>query len=224
MKISIIIPALNEEKTLARTLALLRQLEGDFEIIVVDGGSVDSTVEVANRCGVTTLVTQRGRGAQMNCGAQKANGDILAFLHADTLLPQNSYKLIINACTTDIVVGGCFRLQFDDNKFSLQCCSYVTRFRFSFFHYGDSCFFVRRNVFERIGGFREFPVMEDIDLWLRLRKEGTLVVLNEAVVTSARRFRKVGVIRQQCLSAFLLGLFLLGVSPHTLNRFYRNVR
>jgi cellulose synthase/poly-beta-1,6-N-acetylglucosamine synthase-like glycosyltransferase len=160
----------------------------------------------------------------MNRGAALATGDVLLFLHADTRLPADARRRIAGALAHPDVVGGCFRLSFDSSRRALALIAFFTRFRLRVFHYGDAAFFVRREVFRRLGGYRAYPVMEDIDLWLRLRRAGSTVVVPSAVVTSARRFERRGPLRQQALNTALVALFLLGVPPRTLTRFYGHVR
>jgi hypothetical protein len=122
------------------------------------------------------------------------------------------------------VVGGCFRLRFDRDRPALRLYSYFTRFSFRLFHYGDEAFFVRAVVFRRLRGFQPFPIMEDLDFWLRLRRCGRVAIIPTPVVTSARRFVRRGPVRQQLVSLALVLLFLLGVSPYRLKRYYDDVR
>lgn len=221
MTISIIIPVLNESACLPRTLAALHALAGDFEILVVDGGSEDDTVEIARRMGVTVARAPRGRAAQMNHGASLARGDTLLFLHADTLLPADTHALITAALARPQVPGGCFRLAFDRDHPVLRFCALMSRFSCRLFHYGDQAYFLRADVFAGLQGFRLYAIMEDLDLWLRLRRVGEVALLERPVVTSARRFLDHGPARQQLLNIALVSLYLAGVSPRTLARLYR---
>ena len=222
--ISVIIPTWNEEACIGRALGALRALRGDFEVVVADGGSSDGTVRIARAAGARVVDAPRGRGPQMNRGAAEASGEVLLFLHADTLLPPDAHARVTAALAAPEAVGGCFRLSFDDDHRVLRFSAFCTRFSFPLFHYGDEAFFVRAEVFRRLGGYRPYPIMEDLDFWLRLRRAGRTVVVPEPVVASARRFRRNGVYRQQLLGAVLVGLFLAGVKPHTLKRFYGEVR
>jgi rSAM/selenodomain-associated transferase 2 len=224
MTLSVIIPVYNEAAGLGRTLAALQALPGDLEILVIDGGSLDDTVEIASRMGVTVASAPKGRAAQMNHGASLARGDVFLFLHADTELPADACELIAAAVARPEVAGGCFRLSFDQDRRLLRFLAFMTRSSFRLFHYGDQAFFVRREVYARLDGFRLYPIMEDLDFWLRLRRMGEVALLRRPVVTSARRFLENGVLRQQLLNVTLVLLYLAGVSPHTLARFYRNRR
>jgi len=224
VKISIIIPTYNEDGYLAATLTCAKALEGDFEVMVVDGGSSDATIQIAGELGVTTVQAPRGRASQMNYGSSLVQGEVLLFLHADTRLPKNTYSLITSIFSDPKVVGGCFRLSFDADRFGLRFSAFFTRFSLPLFHYGDSSYFVRTRVFRELQGYRSYPIMEDLDLWLRMRKCGKLKVLKEPVVTSSRRFLRNGVFKQQTLGIALVLLFLLGVSPNRLKKFYGEVR
>jgi len=224
MKISIVVPTYNEAGCLARTLTALRALPGDFDLLVVDGGSTDDTVNIARELGVRAVVGPKGRGPQMNHGASLVDGDVLLFVHADTLLPTDAHARITEAFRDPELTGGCFRLGFDRTHSLLRFLSFCTRFTCRLFHYGDQAFFVRTRYFRETGGYRAYPIMEDLDLWLRMVRAGKVAVLGAAVVSSARRFNSSGIVRQQLLNIALVTLFLMGVSPFILHRFYRNVR
>ena len=224
MKVSVVIPTLNEAACLGASLAALRALPGELEVLVADGGSSDETVRIARDHGVRVAAGPCGRGAQMNLGAQHASGDVLLFLHADTLLPRDAHARIVEALRDPATIGGCFRLSFDTPNPLLRCYAFFTRFRFRLLHYGDQAFFVRAASFREIGGYRPYPIMEDLDFWLRMVRAGRVAVLDEAVVSSARRYSRCGVVRQQLVNFALVVLFFLGVSPFTLSRFYQAVR
>ncbi len=222
--ISIIIPTLNEAKFIRKTLKKVQSLPGNFEFIVVDGRSSDGTAEAVAETGVKLVSTARGRGPQMNAGACAASGNVLLFLHADTALPENAYELVQDALQKEEIGGGCFRLKFDSRRPMLRFYSFCSRIPCSFFQYGDCAYFVRTEIFQEIGGFKSFPLMEDVDFWRRLKKRCKTVVLRQAVTVSARRFLKYGAVRQQLRSAFLLLLYLLGIHPTKLKKFYPDVR
>lgn len=219
MRISVIFPTLNEERWISDSIASA-EVAGAAEIIVVDGGSTDRTR--ANAQGRALIVTTSAqRALQMNAGAERATGDVLLFLHADTTLHPRALDSIRRLVVNERVAGGTFSLRFRESHPLLWSYSWFTRFRCSLFHFGDQGIFVRRQLFDRLGGFSEIPLMEDIDFLSRLRRTGEVVVASDApVTTSARRFLDNGIVRQQLLNIFLVMLFFCGVSPSILARFY----
>jgi rSAM/selenodomain-associated transferase 2 len=219
MKVSVIIPALNESENILATLLSVKKQQGDFEIIVVDGGSIDGTA-VSARAHAQVISSARGRAIQMNTGARLAKGDALLFLHADSSLHPHALSALRQTLAVSEIVGGTFTLKFDSNKFLLRLYAFFTRFKFRYFHFGDQGIFVRRSTFEQLGGFKEMPLMEDIDFLLRLRKQGRVALIQLPVTTSARRFVKQGLVRQQLLNGFLLTLYMLGVRPEILAKWY----
>ena len=232
--ISAVIPALNEAKGLSQTLGQARSALGrDAELIVVDGGSMDETVAVAERQGARVIASPRGRGRQMNAGAAAASGDILLFLHADTLLPPDAGMLIQAAVADPHVLGGNFQIRFDAPGAlpRLFAAAYNRRSRRQRLFYGDSALWGRRDVFAALGGYRDATLMEDYALCLALRAEArrrhpalplsvTLPLLNPPVVTSARRFHgKRGLALKMLATWSLLHLlYTLGASPEALER------
>jgi len=222
--ISVIIPTLNEEDVIKKTLQGLAKVPG-IEIIVSDGGSTDKTVNLCKQF-ARVINSEPGRGCQMNAGAKEASGDILLFLHADTLLPENWKDKIISAMSNEIIVGGAFSLSIDSGRLSHKIISATAniRSRISGIQYGDQGIFVRRSVFEEIGGFKDIPIMEDVDLMRRLKKVGTVVMLRDKVRTSARRWEKEGVIYTTLRNWLLISLYYMGVSPERLYRFYKIIR
>ena len=222
MRVSIIIPTYNEVRTIRACLEAARRLDGDFEVLVVDGLSDDGTPEVVRTAGVACYPAPRGRAAQMNEGARRAGGAALLFLHADTLLPAEAHQLIEAALSDPGTGGGCFRLAFDADHPVLRFSSFFTRWNNGLFHYGDAAYFVRADLFRRIGGYREeLPILEDLDLWRRLLRRTRLVVVDGAVTTSARRFVRHGPVRQQLTNVLIVVLYLLGAHPARLERLYR---
>jgi rSAM/selenodomain-associated transferase 2 len=196
-------------------------LQGYFEIIVVDGGSKDSTLEKVKRFdSVKVFQSDKGRAHQMNFGAQHANGDLLVFLHADTFLPKTFYKDILNLMQNTKVVGGSFRLRMDDRHFIFKFYNWCSQFSLEFFTYGDHAMFMKAESFRRIVGFKTTPFMEDVEIQKRIRNEGKFKKLSSSVTTSNRRFQKNGVIYQLLVDAILVLLFKLGVSAKRLKRFY----
>lgn len=221
MTLSIVLPTFQEARRIAATVDAARALGADVEIVVVDGGSSDGTAEIARRHGARVIEADgRGRARQMNQGAAAASGDVLLFLHADTILPPDARSAIAAILSDPAVAGGCFRLRFDDDHPVLRVSGALTRFGFRLFHYGDCAYFVRRTTFREMGGFHAMPLLEDLDFWLRLNRDHRVVVARASVLTSARRFKEVGVVRQQTLAALIVLLYMLGVGAPRLARFY----
>lgn len=230
MTISVIIPTLNEEQALGQTLTSLPSALV-LETIIVDGGSTDSTLAIA-RAFCTTLSNTRivgaptGRARQMNEGAKASRGDILLFLHADTQMPHDASLIIESALAHPTVVGGRFDVQFDTRSSWGQIISTLMnwRSRTSGIATGDQAIFVRRHIFEQLGGFADIPLMEDIEFSRRLKRFGSIVPLRQAVRTSFRRWEQQGPLRTILLMWTLRFLYWTGVSPSRLNRWYDTVR
>jgi rSAM/selenodomain-associated transferase 2 len=224
MLISIIIPTLNEASMLPASLASLRRQESDMEIIVCDGGSSDSTVDIARQTGATIITTARGRGQQLAAGATKASGDVLVFLHADTLLAPGALHAIEDALADPRLAGGNFRVLFDGpSDFAAWLTGYYARLRGRALYYGDSVIFLRRTVYKSIGGIKPIALMEDYDLVRRLEAFGPTVCIDTPpVVTSSRRFegRKPWRIYAQWVT--IHALYYLRVRPDFLARLYRS--
>ncbi|TVM00929.1 MAG: glycosyltransferase [Candidatus Brocadia sp. WS118] len=223
LKISVIIPTLNEESHLEKTLQSITKQEGDYEFFVVDGGSSDNTVTIAKRY-TAVITSQRGRAIQMNTCAKACSGDILLFLHADTILPDNAFREIRKRMKDDAVAGGSFYIAFDTDTFILRGVSFITRFNFRLFHFGDQGIFVRRNVFQTLHGYKEIPIMEDYDFYKRLGRHGKVILLRMPVISSARRFVRKGVIRQLLINKLVVLAYWAGVNIHTMKRFYDDMR
>ncbi len=224
MKISIIIPTLNEATTINKVIASLQELTGEFEIIVADGGSTDDTIGLVRNCGVRTIETERGRGRQMNAGAQTASGDVLLFLHADTRLPDGALAMIENLLQNERVCGGNFSLVFDGGTREARLLTRIyPLLRLGGMCYGDSALFVRRSVFDRLGGYRNYPIFEDCDLYRRMRRVGKFVRLPAAAVTSSRRFEG-RFVRTFALWTIMQVLYWLRVNPNRLERWYKPLR
>ncbi len=219
-RVSVVIPVLDEAAHVLACLASVGVQPAHVETIVVDGGSTDDTSAIAEAAGATVLRSPRGRGRQLNAGARAAVGEILLFLHADTVLHPDALAGVRAALADASVVGGTFTLRFDRGGLLLHVYALCTRLPFPLFHYGDQGIFVRRATFESIGGFREWPIMEDVDFLARLRAAGRTVIVPRPVTTSARRFARHGIVRQQLRNVVLVLLFHLGVSPVRLARWY----
>lgn len=228
--ISVIIPTLNEERTIEQTLSSL-PLSEILEAILVDGGSTDQTISIIEVSCVGTpnirLVTApAGRAGQMNEGAKAARGDILLFLHADTLLPTGAQRMIETALTDPAIVAGRFDVTFDSRSaLGTTISTFINwRSRLSGIATGDQALFIRRHVFEQLGGFADIPLMEDIEFSRRLKRAGLTAALHQKVTTSFRRWEQQGPLRTILLMWTLRFLYWIGVSPHRLKDFYKAVR
>lgn len=222
--ISIIIPALNEERALPATLAQVFRQEGEYEVIVVDGGSTDATTEIVKRDGrITCLSAKTGRASQMNAGAKRASGDWLLFLHADTLLPDGGL-LTIEKLPNDIKAGG-FSHRFSANTPALRLVSWLHNFRCrrTRVFYGDQAPFVRRSLFFQLGAFPEEPMLEDLLFGETLAATTRPMILDSEVITDSRKFEQSGV----WLSLLRVILILISHELHLpipARRFFSNVR
>jgi rSAM/selenodomain-associated transferase 2 len=225
MNISVIVPVLNEEKTIAATLAALLTL-APYEIIIVDGGSTDRTRELAAKFQVKAISSERGRGRQMNRGADEANGEVLLFLHADTRLPTSALNDIKVALSEPRYLGGRFDVELAGEHWILPLVSRLIsyRSRLSKVATGDQALFVRREVFERMRGFPDMPLLEDIAFCRTLKRLGDVACLRSRVITSARRWEVDGVWRTIFRMWIIKLLYLAGVSPARLKQFYADTR
>lgn len=220
--VSVIIPALNEEQSIGETLVALARIEGEVEVIVADGGSDDRTIEIARQLGAKVVTGERGRGTQMNNGARVARGDTLLFLHADTIVPANAVVLINKVVTQDAAaLGGTFSIRFDGESRPARFMTWLyPKLARLGLRYGDSGIFVRTHIYEEIGGFKPFPLFEDVDFIRRLTRQGRMVQLPLAVVTSSRRFQGRSFAVTFARWSILQGLYWLGVPPRALSRLY----
>ena len=225
MRLSIIIPVLNEERTIAGAVDNLGCVER-CEIIVVDGGSTDRTAEVVRDGPARLVVAARGRAAQMNQGARHAAGDVLLFLHADTRLPATAGADVEGSMTDPGCVGGRFDIRLDSPRPLLRVVGHMIslRSRLTRVATGDQAIFVRRTVFEGLGGFPEIPIMEDVAFCRALKRQGRIACLRSRVVSSARRWEQNGPVRTILLMWALKLLYLAGVSPARLKRLYSEAR
>lgn len=230
MMIAVIIPTLNESSTIARTLTHTVALGFD-EIVVSDGASSDPTVPMIQACcarmpAVRLITAPPGRARQMNEGVKACRSDILLFLHADTELPQQARTVIESALKDPQIVGGRFDVRFDQpSRWGAVISWFMNRrSRLSGIATGDQAMFVRRQVFERMGGFPDIPLMEDIEFSRRLKRQGPVAALRDQVTTSFRRWEKNGPLRTILLMWTVRFLYWLGVSPTRLTHFYRAIR
>ena len=225
MNISVIVPVLNEAKSIAATLAALVPL-APYEMIIVDGGSSDRTWEIAAEFPVKVIASEGGRARQMNRGAREASGDVLLFLHADTRLPPTAFADIAGALGDLRCLGGRFDIELDGEHWLLPLVGRMIsyRSRISKVGTGDQAIFVRRAVFERMNGFEDIPLMEDIAFCRGLKRLGGIACLRSRVITSARRWEADGVWRTIFRMWILKLGYLAGIAPARLKQFYADTR
>jgi len=231
-RLAIVVPTLNEEVALARHLpAILAQAD---EVVISDGGSTDRTLDIAAAYSVRTVSGPPGRGGQLNRGAAAAiapeataaaGADLLLFLHADTLLPQDAGDRIRAAAAAG-AQGGAFLLRFDVDRPKLRLGAWLInqRTRWTRLPLGDQAHFVTRETFAQLGGYKDWPILEDLDFAWRLRRNGRMVIVDDPVTTAARRFVEGGVVRTVATNWLIWALFCLGVSPYRLARLYKQIR
>ncbi|WP_083583003.1 TIGR04283 family arsenosugar biosynthesis glycosyltransferase [Phormidesmis priestleyi] len=221
--ISIIIPVLNEAHQLSKILHILQQAL-DVEIIVIDGGSQDQTLEIAKRAGVKIIQSPIGRAHQMNAGVADATGDILLFLHADTRLPRDFDLTIRDTLSQSTVIAGAFRLKIDAPGWKLRVIEWGVnaRSRYLQMPYGDQAIFLKTTTFQALGGFPNLPIMEDFELVRQLKRQGRIAIASTAVITSGRRWQKLGAVRTTLINQCVILAYLLGVSPDRVAQWYRS--
>jgi rSAM/selenodomain-associated transferase 2 len=225
IKFSLIIPAFHEGKRINRLIEYLNGLDSDktVEIIVVDGAPEKDTLKAIHSNNVIKISSDKGRAKQMNAGASMARGEILIFLHADTELPTQALKKISSLIERREYVGGAFDLGIKSDKFILKVIGNLSslRSRLNSIPFGDQAIFIRREYFKQIGGYKEIPLMEDVELMRRIKKSGNKIwIFYDRVMTSPRRWEKEGVIYCTLRNWTLRTLYLLGVAPHKLASFY----
>ncbi len=217
--VSVIIPVLNEAEHIAATVASAN----NAEVIVVDGGSADDTVRIAQDLGVKVLLSHTAnRAQQMNAGAQMATGETLLFLHADTLLP-SQFDTMIRQATSRNIVAGAFALQIDGDFWGLRLVEIGVNMRSRIFAlpYGDQAIFLNAKLFKQLGGFTNLPIMEDFELVCRLRRRGKIALISAPVITSNRRWQKLGIIQTTVLNQVAIFAYLIGICPEKIIAWYR---
>ena len=222
---SIIVPVLNEEDGIESFLQDLKGISAgeSVEFIVVDADPAGSTVNKIRSGEVTKLLSPGGRGRQMNRGADVAKGHVMLFLHADTFLPQNALVHIKNALTDDICVGGAFDLGIDSDRILLRMTAWCAslKHRMTRVPYGDQAIFIRSDFFRDIGGYRNVPLFEDVELMRRIKKlKKKITIIRHRTNTSPRKWEKEGALYTILRNWTLQTLYLLGVSPEFLVKYY----
>lgn len=222
---SIIIPTLNEADQINAAIGHLynQNVNENFEIIVADGDPQGGTIKAIANKSIKTTTAQKGRARQMNAGVEMASGEILVFLHADTLLPKKALKKIRQAMEDQRYVAGAFDLSIDSDRLFLRYIAARARFRsrLNRIPYGDQAIFIRKDYFDNIGRFKEIPLMEDVDLMVRIKKRGDkIIILRDRVKTSARRWETEGAVYTTIRNHILVSLYFLGVNPVKLAKYY----
>lgn len=223
--ISVIIPTLNEEKIIRKTLFDLERQKGHFETIVVDGGSEDKTINMVKEFKwVKPFIYKKGRNKQMNYGARESKGDILLFLHADTTLPENFQRLVEKAIKEGYE-GGVFYRVFNEANYLLKMIVFSVNLLSSSLkiYFGDQAIFVKKELFEKLGGFPDIEIFEDCGFCRRWRNYKIKTIKNP-VITSSRRFSNNGVLRTFMLMQWITIAYLLGFNPNRMKKYYRDVR
>jgi len=236
--LSVIIPFLNESASIEKLLLNIDEVFPEiefvrgrrklaYEFIFVDGGSIDETPKkinkhFQNKSNVFILESEKGRAKQMNIGALKANGDAYLFIHADTLLPNTACHVLMDFFEQNKKVWGSFSISFDDNAIPFRLLSWMINRRSELTQVvtGDQALFVKRDNFEKLGGFPDIPLMEDVAITKKLRKYSSGFRCKDAVITSSRRWKHKGLLRTIMLMWFLRLAYVLGVSPKRLASWY----
>ncbi len=227
IRFSIIVPAFHEEETIGDLIECLNRLDSDkqSEIIVVDGAQEKDTLGAIHRNHVIKISSEKGRAKQMNAGASVASGEILIFLHADTELPMHALKKIHSLMEQREYVGGAFDLGIKSDKLIFRVIGTLAswRSRLNRIPFGDQAIFIRRDYFNRIGGYQEIPLMEDVELMRRIKKLGDGIwIFHDRVMTSPRRWKNEGVVYCTLRNWTLQTLYFFGVPPDHLVKYYKN--
>ena len=226
MKVSVIIPTYNEAESIGKLLNYLKKNGDDRlqECIVVDGGSKDQTVNVVQKSGVTCLkCEQKGRAAQMNMGYRYSSGNLLYFIHADSF-PPKTYLDDLNTALKNGYHAGCYRFRFDSDRFLLKVNSYFTRFNRIMCRGGDQTLFVTRDLFEKLGGFRnDFVIMEDYDLIQKIQRETSFKIIPKDVIVSPRKYDNNQYLRVNFANFVVFMMYFFGARQQTMISAYKNL-
>jgi len=220
--ISVVIPALNEAENIAETLLSIGH-GSHIQVIVADGGSQDHTVSIAESLGAKVIHALPPRSQQMNEGAAEADGDVLLFLHADTRLPKNFDRVVLDSLAQPGIAAGAFELRIDAPTPGLRLIEHMANWRSRYLKtpYGDQGIFMLTRVFHEAGGFSDFPIMEDFELIRRLRKKGNIITVSAPVLTSSRRWQNFGILKTTLINQIIVIAYYLGIPPKTFARLYR---
>ncbi len=223
--ISIIVPVLNEEKSISKLFLHLKNTISSCnyikEVIIVDGGSTDNSIAIAKKNGATVVSSKKGRAIQMNTGAKIASGSILYFLHIDTFPPINFDALIVNQFLKNNKVG-CFQMQFDNDHLLLKFFAWFSRINHKMCRGGDQSLFISKELFTKLNGYNEsYIIYEDNEFIGRIYKENKFTVLPQKVKTSARRYEEIGVYKLQYYFGIIHFKKYLGASPYELHKYYK---
>lgn len=225
-KISVIIPVINEEKNLIKLFSNFVQ-KPEIEFIFVDGGSKDNTINLIKKAGFKVILSPiLRRSYQMNLGAKKAQGKILLFLHGDTILPDDYDQVIINTVQKNNFITGAFKLKIDNQKPLFRFIEILVNWRSQYLSlpYGDQGIFIKKQVFESLKGYQDLAIMEDFELIKTVQKIGKIYIANASVITSARRWEKVGIFKTTLINQLIILGYYLKIKPEKLALFYRKIK
>nr|WP_202803894.1 TIGR04283 family arsenosugar biosynthesis glycosyltransferase [Geminocystis herdmanii] len=226
MNLSVIIPVINEEKNLIKILANLKKYP-DIEFIFVDGGSQDNTVKLIKQANFKVILSPiLRRSYQMNLGAENAQGEILLFLHGDTLLPPNYHQIIKEIVNQKDFILGAFTLNIDNKKSIFRLLEIMVNVRSNYLSlpYGDQGIFLKKEVFEQLGKYQDIAIMEDFELVKKAQKHGKIYLAKSAVTTSSRRWDKLGIIKTTLINQLIIMGYYLKISPEKLALFYGRMK
>lgn len=226
LSVAVVIPVLNEGKVLMQSVAQFKSLAEEDDLIFCDGGSEDETCDFLQQHGLNYCQSSRGRALQMNAGAASSKSDVLLFIHADTMISTSDIAMVKKAMLDISVVGGRFDVRLSGKAFAFRIIEFMInlRSRMTGVSTGDQCQFVRRSVFEKMGGFPEQALMEDIEFSKQLKRYGKVASLKNKVSTSSRRWEKHGIVKTVMLMWKLRFLYWLGIPAEKLAGIYYNVR